>query len=249
MTCCALCVCPHAAARAVAQRLRVRHLPAELRQRQSSGCFRAAAVPGGRLAGRCVLCRHPVGRGDVSHTLPWALWGVAVCLRCRHIPRVAWQCVPHVTPRPCGVWQLCPIRYPGPFGAWRCAFAKQKCPPLSNVTQFGLCICQTEVSSFVGPVGSPPPFFPPLLVMVIMAMTIICLSLSNAKFLCQKPFAHGTESHTELSAFVKTFTVFIFLLQRAAGPATRSLLCHKHSEWMQTCKQPLLRHYSQEVGL
>ena len=41
----------------------------------------------------------------------------------------------------------------------------------------------------------------------------MCLSISVPNFLCQKPFAHGTESCIEITAFLKSFTEFIFLLQ------------------------------------
>ena len=41
----------------------------------------------------------------------------------------------------------------------------------------------------------------------------MCLSISVPNFLCQKPFAHGTESCIEITFFLKSFTVFIFLLQ------------------------------------
>ena len=168
-------------------------------------------------AWRCVphVTLGHAGRGSVSQMLDiYHEWHMAMCPT--RYPKALWDMAMCPTRYPKALWgvAMCPTCYPGPFGAWRCAFAKQKCPRLSNVTQFDLCICQTEVSSFVGAVGSPPPFFP-LLIMVMMAMTIICLSLSNQKCLCQKPFAHGTDSPTELSAIVKSFTVFIFLLQRA----------------------------------
>ena len=49
----------------------------------------------------------------------------------------------------------------------------------------------------------------------MMALTLImCSSISNPNFLLQKPFAHGTESCIESSAFQKSFAVFIFLIQK-----------------------------------
>ena len=44
----------------------------------------------------------------------------------------------------------------------------------------------------------------------------LCQSISNPNFLPQKPFAHGrTESCIKISAFLKSFAVFIFLLQKS----------------------------------
>ena len=42
----------------------------------------------------------------------------------------------------------------------------------------------------------------------------MCSSISNPNFLLQKPFAHGTEPCIEISAFLKSFAVFIFPLQK-----------------------------------
>ena len=51
--------------------------------------------------------------------------------------------------------------------------------------------------------------------LLMMVLTIImCLSISNPNFLFQKPFTHGTESCIKISAFLKSFAVFIFLLQK-----------------------------------
>ena len=72
-------------------------------------------------------------------------------------------------------------------------------------------------------------------------------------FLLQKPFAHGTKSRIKISAFLKSFAVFIFLLQKkkekkVADLTTQYLLYHTHYDCVQTCKQPLSRHYIQEFG-
>ena len=67
--------------------------------------------------------------------------------------------------------------------------------------------------------------------LMMMVLTIImCSSISNPNFLLQKPFAHGTQSCIQISALLKSFAVFIFLLQKSgrsdnSGSAVSQTLC------------------------
>ena len=70
----------------------------------------------------------------------------------------------------------------------------------------------------------------------------MCSSISNPNFLLQKPFAHGTESCLKISAFLKSFAVFIFLLQKS-GRSDSSGSAVSHTLWLCTNIMTVYKHY------
>ena len=70
----------------------------------------------------------------------------------------------------------------------------------------------------------------------------MCSSISNPNFLLQKPFAHGTESCLKISAFLKSFAVFIFQLQKS-GRSVNSGSAVSQTLWLCTNIMSVYKHY------
>ena len=70
----------------------------------------------------------------------------------------------------------------------------------------------------------------------------MCSSVSNPDFLLQKPFAHGTRSCIKTSAFLKSFAVFIFLLQKS-GWSDNSGSAVSQTLWLCTNIMTVYKHY------
>ena len=118
---------------------------------------------------------------------------------------------------------------------------------MSTVDQLSLSSCKVIClcDKYYAKVSTAEPVALFLSLLMMTLTIIMCSSISNPNFLLQRPFAHGTESCIESSAFLKSFALFIFLIKKVAVLTTQCLLYHGHYDCVQTCKQPLAR---QEFG-
>ena len=88
---------------------------------------------------------------------------------------------------------------------------------MSTVDQLSLssskviCLCD----KYYAKVSTAEPVALFLLLLMMTLTIIMCSSISNPNFLLQRPFSHGTESCIENSAFLKSFALFIFLIQKS----------------------------------